>query len=230
MTSHQAIFLDKDGTLVVDVPYNVDPRRIVLASGIATGLKRLSDAGFKLVVISNQSGVAHGYFEEEALRGVILRLAELLGEHGVRLDGFYYCPHHPQGEIARYTGECECRKPQPGMIQRAARDLQIDLSRSWMIGDILDDVEAGHRAGCRAVLIDNGNETKWRMTDQRQPDCRAADMDAAAQWILLAAEGDEDDHVARGAADPPEFQRSEAPAVRRAEGPKREEARACKSL
>jgi D-glycero-D-manno-heptose 1,7-bisphosphate phosphatase len=196
--SHKAIFLDKDGTLVVDVPYNVDPRRIELAPGVATGLKRLSEAGFKLVVVSNQSGVAHGLFGEEALRGVMLRLTELLGEHDVRLDGFYYCPHHPQGKVAEYVRACGCRKPMPGLIERAARDLQIDVARSWMIGDILDDVEAGHRAGCRSVLIDNGNETRWLMNELRRPDYRAADMNAAAQWILLAAENDEDEPVVTG--------------------------------
>jgi len=220
MTTHKAIFLDKDGTLVVDVPYNVDPRRIVLAPGVVTGLKRLSDAGFKLVVISNQSGVAHGYFGEEALRGVLLKLTELLGEHAVRLDGFYYCPHHPQGEVEHYAQACECRKPMPGMIQRAARELQIDVGRSWMIGDILHDVEAGHRAGCRSVLIDNGNETRWVMNDVRQPEHRAADMEAAAQWILLAAEGDKDDQP----IEPSKHKNH------RTEIQESEDARACKSL
>jgi D-glycero-D-manno-heptose 1,7-bisphosphate phosphatase len=179
-----AVFLDKDGTLVIDVPYNVDPQLVCLAPGVATGLRRLMDAGFKLIVVSNQSGVAKGFFGEEALRGVMLKLTQLLGEHGVRLDGFYYCPHHPDGEVGQYTRNCECRKPAPGLILKAARELQIDLGRSWMIGDILDDVAAGHRAGCRSVLIDNGNETVWQLTEERRPDYRAADLDAAATWIL----------------------------------------------
>ena len=222
MTANKAIFLDKDGTVVVDVPYNVDPERIVLAPGVATGLKRLSDAGFKLVVVSNQSGVARGFFSEEALRGVVHRLTELLGAAGVRLDGFYYCPHHPQGSVNQYSRECDCRKPQPGLLTKAARDLQVDLSRSWMIGDILDDVEAGHRAGCRAVLVDNGNETQWLAGPHREPDHRVADMNAAAQWILLAAESDEETSKGAYSARPAKAGPSEEP--------ESEDIRACKSL
>jgi D-glycero-D-manno-heptose 1,7-bisphosphate phosphatase len=139
----RAVFLDKDGTLVEDVPYNVDPGRIRLTAGAVEGLCALHGAGYRLVVVSNQSGVARGYFPERALAVVEIRLRELLAEAGVPLAGFYYCPHHPHGSIGAYAVACPCRKPAPGLIVRAATEHGIDPGRSWLIGDILDDVEAG---------------------------------------------------------------------------------------
>lgn len=179
------IFLDKDGTLVDDIPYNVDPSRVKLAAGAAAGLKRLAVAGFRFVVVTNQSGVARGLFPEEALQGVWLRLNALLQQTaGVSLDGFYYCPHHPQGCIPIYTRQCTCRKPQPGLLLTAAKELDINLSQAWMVGDILNDVEAGKRAGCRTVLIDNGHETEWQPGPLRSPDFTAANLEEAAGVIL----------------------------------------------
>ncbi len=153
-----AVFLDKDGTLIEDVPYNVDPALIRLAKGAREGLSALHEAGFRLVVISNQSGVARGFFPIEAIVPVRRRLEDLLAEFDVFLTDFLYCPHHPAGVVREYAITCDCRKPAPGMMLRAAETLGIDLKKSWMIGDILDDVEAANRAGCRAVLIDNGHE------------------------------------------------------------------------
>src|SRR3954470_2176029 len=118
-----AVFLDKDGTLVNDVPYNVDPSLIELAAGAAEGAALLVAAGYSLVVVSNQSGVARGIFPETAIAAVERRIRELLIDASVSLDGFYYCPHHPQGNIARYAAECDCRKPAPGMLTRAADEL-----------------------------------------------------------------------------------------------------------
>lgn len=176
-----AVFLDKDGTLIDDVPYNVDPARIVLATGAAEGAAALHAAGYALVVVTNQSGVAHGLFEEDALGPVEGRLRALLG---VPLAGFYHCPHHPAGSVAGYAMTCDCRKPQPGMLRRAAAELSLDLAGSWMVGDILNDVEAGNRAGCRTVLIDNGNETEWRDDRWRRPDHVVGTMAQAASAIL----------------------------------------------
>ncbi|MDP8923554.1 MAG: HAD family hydrolase [Chloroflexota bacterium] len=184
-----AVFLDKDGTLVEDVPYNVDPALIRLGSGAVEGLRLLHVAGYPLIVISNQSGVARGYFAEDALRAVEARLRELLGEAGVPLTGFYYCPHHPEGLVAEYARACECRKPLPGMILRAAHEHGIDVARSWFVGDILHDVEAAHRAGCRAVLLDNGNETEWELSPARTPDVVAPDLAEAARAIVAGRVG-----------------------------------------
>lgn len=186
MALRKAVFLDKEGTLIEDVPYNVDPARIRLAECAPEGLRCLHDAGYLLVIVSNQSGVARGLFPERALRSVEARLRELLEEHGIPLAGFYYCPHHPDGIVAKYAVECDCRKPAPGMILRAAGELNIELGRSWFIGDILNDVEAGHRAGCRTVLIDNGNETEWARSPQREPDAVVTELSAAADLILSA--------------------------------------------
>lgn len=180
----KAVFLDKDGTLVENLPYNVDPERIRLTRGALEGLAELHAAGYLLVVVSNQSGVARGFFPESALAGVERRLRGLLGEAGLRLAGFYYCPHHPEGKVAAYARECECRKPHPGLLVQAARDLELDLEACWMVGDILDDVEAGRRAGCRTVLLDNGGETEWITSPQRLPDWTVPDLAAAASAIL----------------------------------------------
>lgn len=184
--SNRAIFLDKDGTLIDDVPYNVDPEQMRLAPKAGIALRRLV-GGYRLFVVSNQAGVAHGFFGEDALPAVEQRLRQLLADEGVALDGFYYCPHHPSGADLRYRCRCTCRKPQPGMLLQAAGEHLLDLGRSWMIGDILDDVEAGHRAGCRAVLVDNGGESEWQMSELRRPDFVVADLDEAADRILQAA-------------------------------------------
>jgi D-glycero-D-manno-heptose 1,7-bisphosphate phosphatase len=186
-----AVFLDKDGTIVTDVPYNVDPARITLAPRAGAALRDLSDAGFALVVISNQSGVARGLFEETALDAVENRLRDLLAEYGVRLLDFRYCPHHPDGKVVAYARECKCRKPQPGMLLGAAAEHGIDLMRSWMIGDILDDVEAGRRAGCKTILVDTGSETQWREGPGRRPHHVVADIRRAASTILQRAATDE---------------------------------------
>src|SRR5258706_16018961 len=111
----KAIFIDKDGTLIPDIPYNIDPARITLSPGAGETLRPLHDDGYLLVVISNQSGIARGLYEESALGPVSARLASLLQEYGVSLDGFYYCPHMPGAPVARYAIDCECRKPKAGM-------------------------------------------------------------------------------------------------------------------
>ena len=171
-----AVFVDKDGTLVHDVPYNVDPARVALAEGAAEAVERFALGGYRVIVVSNQPGVALGLFERSRLAAVEERLQALLGG---KLDGFYFCPHAPQAG-------CACRKPGPGLLLQAAREHGVDLARSWMVGDILDDIEAGRRAGCRTCLVDNGNETEWHLTEARRPHRIAADMRQAAAWILNA--------------------------------------------
>ena len=199
-----AVFLDKDGTLVEDVPYNVEPDRIRLTPGALDGLARLAACGFALVVISNQSGVARGLFAEAALEAVWDRLRALVAPAGVAFEAIHYCPHHPGGSVASYARECDCRKPAPGMIRRAAAERGLDLARSWMVGDILDDVEAGRRAGVRTVLIDNGNETEWALSRQRLPHHLAPDLATAARIIeaVDAGAGAASSRVPRLAASP----------------------------
>lgn len=186
----RAVFLDKDGTLLVDLPYNIEPSRMRLAPRVAAGLRRLSRIGMPLIVVSNQPGVALGRFPLEALGPVRARLDAMFAEHGATLVDFYACPHHPRGSVAEFRCACLCRKPMPGMLQRAAAEHGIDLERSWFVGDILDDVEAGRRAGCRTILIDNGNETEWlRAADDpllRTPHAMVGDFDEAARVIACA--------------------------------------------
>ncbi|TWR26233.1 HAD family hydrolase [Mucilaginibacter achroorhodeus] len=181
---NKAIFLDKDGTLIPDIPYNVDSQLITLQADAIEGLKRLQAAGYLFIVVSNQSGVARGIFEENMLKGVEQRIRQMLSAQGIGLTAFYYCPHHPKGIVPGLNTDCNCRKPEPGMLFTAAVEHHIDLGASWMIGDILNDVEAGNRAGCSTVLIDNGNETEWVSGHHRVPTVIAKSIDEAAILML----------------------------------------------
>ena len=184
MTERKAVFLDKDGTLIPDVPYNVNPDLITLEDGVIEGLKSLQQAGYILVMISNQAGVARGYFKIDELKKVEQKIDLLLHPEGIAIEKYYFCPHHPDGKVAEYAIACECRKPQPGMILQAAEELGIATKQSWMIGDILNDAEAGNRAGCRTILINNGNETEWVEGPFRTPTFIAQNFVAATQFIL----------------------------------------------
>lgn len=179
-----AVFIDKDGTLIHDVPFNVDVRKIRFRDDAGPALARLQRRGYALVLVSNQSGVARQLFDEADLEPVWEAIRERLAIHDVRLDGIYYCPHHPHGPHPRYGFLCYCRKPQPGLLLRAAAECGIDLARSWSIGDILDDVEAGRRAGCRTVLLDVGSETEWLASPWRLPHFVAAGLAEAADIIV----------------------------------------------
>lgn len=173
------MFLDKDGTLVENVPFNVDPDRIVLTAGASDALASLHRAGFTLIVVSNQPGVALGRIPERALADVAARLRALLAP--TPLADFLYCPHS-----GREAEPCGCRKPAPGLLIEAARRHGVDLRSSWMLGDILDDVEAGREAGCRTILVDTGGETEWRLAAHRNPDYRCRSLAGAAQLILAS--------------------------------------------
>ena len=178
------VLLDKDGVLVENVPLSADPQRMRLMDGAGDALARLAAHGFRFGVVTNQSGVALGSFPEWALAGVAERLREMLAEAGVSLDAFCYCPHHPDGVVAAYRRVCDCRKPAPGLVHRAARELGIDPRSAWVVGDILDDVEAAHRAGARAILFDTGGETDWLRSPLRTPDFVATSFHGVADIIL----------------------------------------------
>lgn len=181
---NKAVFLDKDGTLIIDVPYNVDHTLVELVNDCVDGLKTLQQNGYLLILVTNQAGIAYGYFEENRLQAVKNKIVTLLANYGITLNGFYYCPHHPGGIIGQFTKNCSCRKPMPGMLLTAANEMDIDLMSSWMIGDILNDIEAGNRAGCRSILIDNGNETEWQTGAFRRPFAKVNSINEAANQIM----------------------------------------------
>lgn len=180
---NKAIFIDKDGTLIPDIPYNVNSDLITLNEGVIEGLKLLKAQGYIFIMISNQSGVARGYFKETDLIDVKNKVQDLLSADDIQFEDFYWSLNHPQGTVEKYAITCNFRKPKPGMILQAAEEHQIDLKNSWMIGDILNDVEAGKRAGCQTVLIDNGNETEWIAGEFRTPDYKAKNFFQAAAFI-----------------------------------------------
>jgi D-glycero-D-manno-heptose 1,7-bisphosphate phosphatase len=181
---NKAIFIDKDGTLIPDIPYNVNPDLINIDDEVIQGLQLLKEQGYLLVVISNQSGVARGYFGVDALKDIEKKISSLLAQYKIKIAAFYFCPHHPEGNVEEYTIECDCRKPKPGMILKACEQHSVDATKSWMIGDILNDVEAGNRAGCKTVLVDNGNETEWESGEYRTPTYLAMTFLKAAQFIV----------------------------------------------
>jgi D-glycero-D-manno-heptose 1,7-bisphosphate phosphatase len=176
------VFLDKDGTLIEDLPYNVDPRRVRFAPGSRAGVRLLARNGWRVAIATNQSGVARGYFDLEDLRVLGEHLRGLLADEGMELAGFLVCPHHPDG-TGEHAIECGCRKPAHGLVERGTQELGADPRRSWFIGDTWMDVQAGRAAGCRTALI--GRE--WRIADgfspERRPDVALPDLLAAAEHI-----------------------------------------------
>lgn len=165
----KAVFIDKDGTLIKDVPYNVNTNLITFEEGIVPALQQLQTQGYQLIIVSNQPGIAFSYYSEADVQRVYEFLVRELQQHSIQLNGFYFCPHHVQGNSPEYAKPCYCRKPLPGMLLKAAMELDIDLESSWMIGDILNDSEAGNRAGCTTILLNVGNETEWEMEHNRRP-------------------------------------------------------------
>lgn len=150
-SSRPAVFLDRDGTVMEEREYLADPAGVRLVPGAAEAIRILRAAGFAVVVVTNQSGIARGLYREEDYRAVAARLDEVLQAAGAPVDATYYCPHHPD-----HTGACDCRKPAPGMYRRAARELGLDLTRSWYVGDKPSDVEPAQALGGRGVLVRTG--------------------------------------------------------------------------
>ena len=176
-----AIFLEKDGTLLEKVAAHGD-RRIRLRPGAVDALLLLSGLGFEVFVVSNQPGVARGEFPYGALDAIAAHLDDLFLTHGFRLSGCYWCPHDPAGTVAEYALDCACRKPKPGLIEAAAREHDIDLARSWVIGGDMDDIEAGARAGCNTVWIGEADD------DRNMADLAAPNLLEAAAGIMRARE------------------------------------------
>ncbi len=172
----RAVFLDRDGTIIYDADYLTSPDEIRLMPGAPEALRRLRDAGFLLLVVTNQSAIARGWLTEARLKEIHGELNSRLRPLGAEIDAFYHCPHFPEGSVMGYAVECECRKPKPGMLHRAAKEWDADLGRSYMVGDSERDVEAGRMAGCFSILVGSPVPTR--------ADARTADLSAAADVIL----------------------------------------------
>ena len=176
----RAVFMDRDGTISEEVGYINHPSRFRLFPYAKQAIKLLNDNGWLAVVITNQAGVARGYFPEAMIEAVHQNLEEELRGEGARVDGIYYCAHHPSVGEPPYRQDCDCRKPKPGLINQAAKDLDIELEQSWMIGDRYSDIELAHNAGIRAALVLSGyGRGEWE--NQRdewkyQPDLIADDL------------------------------------------------------
>ena len=185
--ANKAIFFDRDDTLIEDPGYISDPEQVKLLEGVSEALIELKAIGYKLVVVSNQSGVARGIVTEEVLGQIHKRLEQLLGEKGASLDGIYYCPYHPEGAIPKYRRESESRKPNPGMLLMAAKDMNFDLKESWMVGNGARDIEAGARAGCRTILVDSKGHEQKIQPGQLTPDYRAVNLKEVINIIKMHA-------------------------------------------
>ncbi len=151
-----AVFLDRDGTIIEEVGYIDSPDKIQPIAGAEEAIKLFRDAGFKIIIVSNQSGVAHGYFDENTVMLINDRVAENFASNGANIDAFYFCPHHPDYGDQNYRRNCDCRKPQPGMFLQAAEEHKIDLSKSIMIGDKFTDVQAGKNLNLYSILVLTG--------------------------------------------------------------------------
>jgi D,D-heptose 1,7-bisphosphate phosphatase len=178
-----AVFLDRDNTLIHNDSDLGDPEQVRLIDGVAHGLRALREAGFHLVVVTNQAGVGRGKFSEDDVDAVHQRIAALVDEQAKTsglIDRFYYCPYHPEATVAEYCRDHPWRKPNPGMLLQAARDMGLDLAHSWMIGDQERDMHAGQSAGCQTVLVSRDADLARRM----HPTAVARDFQQAVQIVL----------------------------------------------
>ena len=185
--SNKAIFLDRDNTIIEDPGYINNPDQVKLLEGVTEPLSELKAMGYKLVVVSNQSGVARGIVTEEALGQIHKRLEQLLAEKGVSLDRIYYCPYYIDGVIPKYRKDSDWRKPNPGMLLAAGKDMDIDLPESWMVGDSPSDIEAGARAGCRTIMLAGRTHEQKIKPGEPGPDYRAVNLKEVVNIIKMRA-------------------------------------------
>jgi D-glycero-D-manno-heptose 1,7-bisphosphate phosphatase len=181
-----AVFLDRDGTINEEVNYLGDPALLKLTPGAAKAICLLNSHNIPVIVVTNQAGIARGYFNEAQMHLVHQALDLILAPDNAKIDAYYFCPHHPTAGIGEYKTNCSCRKPNPGMLHQAAQDLHLDLSQSYLVGDKLTDIQAGNLAGCQTVLVETGYgkaESKTKQ-DEIKPDRIALDLLDAIDWIL----------------------------------------------
>ena len=186
--ANRAVFMDRDGTINEEVGYVNHLERFFLLPRVAEAIRLLNQRGLKTVVVTNQSGVARGYFPESLVSLVHRKMEDLLKKEGARLDGIYYCPHHPGEGRPPYRLKCRCRKPDTGMIEAASKALDLDCSKSYVIGDRGKDLEFAHRIGAKGILVLTGyGRGEWEYCQDQwkvKPDWVAQDLYEAVQWIL----------------------------------------------
>ena len=182
-----AVFLDRDGTINEDVGYLNHPDQLKLLPNAIAGLQLLSSRGLLLVIVTNQSGVARGLIPPERLPVIQNAFLDLMRSHAIPIAGYYTCPHYPESNLAEYRGTCECRKPASGLVLQAASELDIDLQRSYVVGDKASDVQLAHNAGATGILVLTGYGKKHQdsyPSDYSPPHATCRDLLEAAEWII----------------------------------------------
>ncbi len=179
----RAVFLDRDGTINEEVGYLSKLEQLKLLPRSAAAIRMLNQRGIPVIVVTNQSGVARGYFGEDFVQALHDCLQRQLNSEDAHIDAFYYCPHHPVEGLDPYRRVCACRKPEAGMLLQASRELRIDLSRSYMVGDVMKDVRAGKKAGTKGILVLTGYGVNEQIQED-SPDYLAIDLLAAVEWII----------------------------------------------
>lgn len=182
-----AVFLDRDGTLIEERHYLSSITEISVLEGASEAITRLNNAGFAVVVATNQSAVGRGLLSLENLNSIHREIRYQLKTEGAQIDEIFFCPHHPTEATRTYRSNCTCRKPKPGMLEKAARQLTLDLRKSFMIGDTLSDIKTGHAAGCRSILVKTGKGRQeiLRIKDEpKPPDFIAENLTKAVDWLL----------------------------------------------
>jgi D-glycero-D-manno-heptose 1,7-bisphosphate phosphatase len=181
-----AAFLDRDGTMIEEVGYLDRPERLQLYPWSSIAIRALNRAGIRVVMVTNQSGIARGFFDEAMVERIHARMKQLLAAGGATIDAYYYCPHHPDGSMAKYARACDCRKPAPGLVERARRELGVDPRRSFTVGDRWIDVALARTVGARGILVRTG----YGVTEEDRPpegltaDAVVNNLVEAVSWIL----------------------------------------------
>ena len=188
--AYKAIFLDRDNTLIEDPGYINNPDQVKLLPGAAAALVQLRQMGYKLIVVTNQSAIARGIVTVKVLGQIHDRFKELLGREGAGVDKIYFCPYHPNGVIAKYRKVSELRKPKPGMLLKAAEEMDIDLERSWMVGNAYHDIKAGMLAGCRTILVESSVNPALKRPIDPVPDKKAVNIKEAVNIIKMFAQAE----------------------------------------
>jgi len=195
---NKAVFLDRDGTIIKEVSYLSRLEDIRLMEGAADGISLLNRAGFKVIVVTNQSGIARGFFDRAFVEETHREIGRMLAQKGAHIDAWYYCPHHPDEGEPPYRRNCSCRKPETGMIDKATKELSIDTKGSFMVGDSLRDLETGWRAGLKSILVltGYGRGTLDKMTEEAKGRTAliAQNLGEACQWIVDKCQGNLPDY------------------------------------